>query len=939
MGGIAQDASAMMALRPANAERRLKISASCSTSVDDPFLASFLRVQRPEWAEQYVDFALLMSQVRLMERCLVEIRRAGRHSKRSRHHGRRHRSVGNELEALAKSDGGSKSNRQKQQPISNIRPRHSHHRSEGFLPALAAAPEDLEVDDRFIPLSPTKRAISLFTGIGGGGRNPSNSSVSVTSSISGSDAFKGGVEGDWIQPGSEQYEFCALIDSQVEKVGLFYLAEVGRVADELRELMSYSIEMDTSTSLDRYRTLGGRVADLCLFVGSNLTAIKKVLTRHDRLVKSDGKALCRYYVRTRRKSTTSHLQSLWFHDGLRAACGSWRKGYQRAIKLDVERLATITDGDVPQQELSSMANAEEAAHVKVRSDPCVKCIDTILARIKDATHRNLQELVVLGSVGNTLSLEPTVISDTVDDKDWDMAFYALTRDGLYGLVDIDMGFLEAGTSVLSGTGLGQEKAQQGFEYYLSLGLNLFSTFLYMANYFVAGPTSAVYIEALGGHKALAGLVIGCTPWAAMASTILYSAWTSHNFKNPLLFSGFCLCVGNLMYGLALHFKSIELVLLGRIGVGLGGPRVINRRYIADASSIEQRTAISAAFVTLSAAGVAVGPGLAAICQKIDFIIETAQGSFIINGLSAPGYIMFVVWFLFSILIALAFKEPERIGLNELKDQGDSSVTSRESSVHGSMGEEQPLLAQSSTCTSKYEIEDEHSEEITIATESSCLPVKMFCVKNFTIPVWICIILLFVDKLTMEAIMSSVAIVAGHSYDWSVAQIGSLGVLMGILVVPLSIAIGAVSRLYEDRVILTNLLSISMCGILLLIDIPELFGEHPKDHNDWQYSVLCVGPHKYIYGCLIGFCGLQCLESIIMSMLSKVVPHSLAKGFCNSGLINTETGTFGRAIGDIAVTLAGIATLDEMLNRLMIPLAGIMLICLIITRCFYHALAV
>ena len=179
MDGMAQDASAMMALRPATsadmAETRLKISAACSTSVDDPFLSSFLRVQRAEWAEQYVDFALLMSQVRLMERRLVEIRRAGRHSKRSRHHGRRHRSVGNELEALAKSDG-------EQQPISNISPRHSHHRSEGFLPALAAAPEDLEVDDRFIPLSPTKRAISLFTGIGGGGRNPSDSSVSVTSS-------------------------------------------------------------------------------------------------------------------------------------------------------------------------------------------------------------------------------------------------------------------------------------------------------------------------------------------------------------------------------------------------------------------------------------------------------------------------------------------------------------------------------------------------------------------------------------------------------------------------------------------------------------------------------------------------------------------------------------------------------------------------------------
>ena len=141
-----------------------------------------------------------------------------------------------------------------------------------------------------------------------------------------------------------------------------------------------------------------------------------------------------------------------------------------------------------------------------------------------------------------------------------MAFYALTRDGLCGLVDIDMKFLEAGAPIMSDVELSQMETKRGLDYYmyLPLGLNLFSTFLYMANYFVAGPTSAVYIETLGGHKALAGLVIGCTPWAAMASTIMYSAWTSHSFKRPLLFSGFCLCIGNLLYGLALHFGSIEI---------------------------------------------------------------------------------------------------------------------------------------------------------------------------------------------------------------------------------------------------------------------------------------------------------------------------------------------------------------------------------------------
>ena len=221
--------------------------------------------------------------------------------------------------------------------------------------------------------------------------------------------------------------------------------------------------------------------------------------------------------------------------------------------------------------------AEEVALTKFYGDPCVQYIDTTAARIKDATHRSLQELVVLGSVGNTLALEPSVLEDRVDDKDWDMAFYALTRDGLCGLIDKESLSvrLEDGAAFL-GTKLMEEgKAPtQGMEYYLPLGLNLFSTFLYMANYFIAGPTSAVYIETLGGHKALAGLVIGCTPWAAMASTVLFSVWTNSNFKSPLLFSGACLCIGNLLYGLALHFKSIELVLIGRIGVGLGGPRYV-----------------------------------------------------------------------------------------------------------------------------------------------------------------------------------------------------------------------------------------------------------------------------------------------------------------------------------------------------------------------------
>ena len=50
-------------------------------------------------------------------------------------------------------------------------------------------------------------------------------------------------------------------------------------------------------------------------------------------------------------------------------------------------------------------------------------------------------------------------------------------------------------------------------------------------------------------------------------------------------------------------------------------RVINRRYIADVTPMESRTAVSATFVTLSAAGTAVGPGLAAVVQRFDTAVS------------------------------------------------------------------------------------------------------------------------------------------------------------------------------------------------------------------------------------------------------------------------------------------------------------------------------
>ena len=108
-------------------------------------------------------------------------------------------------------------------------------------------------------------------------------------------------------------------------------------------------------------------------------------------------------------------------------------------------------------------------------------------------------------------------------------------------------------------------------------LNLASCFLFMMNNYIIEPSSAYYAEALGSSDALSGLMIGMAPWFALTSSVAYSYWTNHNYKQPLLFAGLLQFVGNLMYANAYGYRSVQMCLLGRAITGLGAPRIINRR--------------------------------------------------------------------------------------------------------------------------------------------------------------------------------------------------------------------------------------------------------------------------------------------------------------------------------------------------------------------------
>jgi len=93
--------------------------------------------------------------------------------------------------------------------------------------------------------------------------------------------------------------------------------------------------------------------------------------------------------------------------------------------------------------------------------------------------------------------------------------------------------------------------------------------------------------------------------------------------------------------------------------------------------------------------------------------------------------------------------------------------------------------------------------------------------------------------------------------------------------------------------LSGLLALSALGLALLVDPTDLLRNMRSEESYNSAMPFSVGPVQYVMGSLLSFASLQACESIITSQLSKVVPHSLAKGTFNSGLLSTLVGAVSK----------------------------------------------
>ena len=278
-------------------------------------------------------------------------------------------------------------------------------------------------------------------------------------------------------------------------------------------------------------------------------------------------------------------------------------------------------------------------------------------------------------------------------------------------------------------------------------LNLISCFLFMMNNYIIEPSSAYYAEALGSSDALSGIMIGAAPWFALLSAIVYSIWTNTCYKVPILFAGTLMVIGNTLYAMAYSFGSIEICLVGRAITGLGAPRIINRRYVADATPFALRTMSSAGFALTTALGAAMGPGFAIVLDampEFEFTLPFV-GTQHFNGMTGPGYFMAFLWLIYIVAVAFTFQEPNRSGLDELKRREEEEQKKRQQQQDACMQTDSFLVddeyddGENSTKTDEQE--DDHGK---VSKHN-----PMYCIKNMTKATALCMGLIFMKRIALE----------------------------------------------------------------------------------------------------------------------------------------------------------------------------------------------
>lgn len=226
--------------------------------------------------------------------------------------------------------------------------------------------------------------------------------------------------------------------------------------------------------------------------------------------------------------------------------------------------------------------------------------------------------------------------------------------------------------------LGKPSRQLPQEKVFQEQLNLANVLLYSISVYSVVSTVGQYSESVGRSKAFSGILVTIAwPIATFANGVYTYIAARYSTKSALLISSTLALTGNLIYALAASFESSFVLALGRILIGLGGARSVNKQYIYD--NAKDITVGYSRLVTRTALGMTFGSLLPWIFLQY-FSTSTRKASigavnFYFDIRTNSSWLTVILWAVFIVWFRSAFIEPPHIEKSRRKYKSQIPINS------------------------------------------------------------------------------------------------------------------------------------------------------------------------------------------------------------------------------------------------------------------------
>eukprot|EP00191_Tetraselmis_sp_GSL018_P010299 CAMPEP_0177603610 /NCGR_PEP_ID=MMETSP0419_2-20121207/15613_1 /TAXON_ID=582737 /ORGANISM="Tetraselmis sp., Strain GSL018" /LENGTH=815 /DNA_ID=CAMNT_0019097411 /DNA_START=392 /DNA_END=2840 /DNA_ORIENTATION=+ len=707
--------------------------------------------------------------------------------------------------------------------------------------------------------------------------------------------------------------FQGYLDSEIEKVVLWYKSSLDNLKTNVKTLerdlalapqilSDQTIETDfklkgISTLRGRWRTVGTELACLLEYVSLNMIAMRKILKKYAKHVEPTKpmEGYCTLEIQHPEDPSWAFVQGTFLPDYVAKELDLMQND---PAVTDIQERTNVALGYLQMIRKQLLAKAHEEGVDRNKVSVAIPPLfpsgrytekQASLTRQQTIGHTSSDEQNILRQI-EIAANHARVTARLVRSRPWSVA--------QAGIFEEPPGDASA---------VGNEAG---------LWITLAMSFLHACMYYLPTPTLSHLCKTLDVDLALGGLVFAIADVGEIIASFVYTFWTNTNYRRPLIFSACTGVLGCLLTSLAflLPAGGFTFMLAGRFLIGAASARTICRRYIADCIPIATRTKASLGIVVASSAGMAVG---SLVSVPIMHLGEVYAINVDLEPIGISGFIGGILWAATLVSAFFFFAEPH-VSRRRTQTADDELQVSLLEGGHRPVDRSASLLTrrhmlEQTSWAAPHGEHDSGSDEW-IADESIEPASKKFDMRRSLqrllgsinvpwdqfrealLPTLCCFVCLSLFKLTVAVFSSSLPLFShGTLWYWKDANRAIVLGGLGFTMLPSGYFASVMSARFSDRRILALSLAVTVAACIPL----------------YQLGPSRLEKSLYLFGAIVLHMSVVGVEGTSMSLLSKVIHPSMARGPVNCGLLTTVAGTVGRLVGNtLVILLAGIVTVDE-----------------------------